>query len=112
MTSYIKDRFRRTKAWKEFRQRLISEQKTDPITGRKLAKGCCVHHLDLDPEHYSDLTDENFVALNHASHEMIHTIYGHSGRINRDWRERLEAIRRILEQMDSLNNEINNNVEQ
>lgn len=102
--SKAKDVVRRSKAWKEFRQRLIAEQKTDPITGKKLAKGCCAHHLDLDAEHYGDLTiAENFIALNHQSHEIIHYIFGHSGRINHDWRERLEAIRVILEKMDAIN---------
>lgn len=101
--SEIKNAVRKTKEWKEFRKHLIDEQKIDPITRKKLTKGCNVHHMDLDVEHYGVLKDENFVVLNRQSHSLIHAIFGHGRHINRDWRERLDAIRAILEKMEMLN---------
>lgn len=101
--SIIKDAVRKTKEWKEFRRHLIDEQKIDPITKKKLTKGCNVHHMDLNVEHYGNLIDENFVVLNRQSHEIIHGLFGHERHINRDWRERLDAIRVILEKMEMLN---------
>lgn len=71
----IKSKVRRSKEWKNFRKRLISEQKIDPITKKKLTTGCNVHHLDLNVNHYSDLKEENFVVLNRQSHELIHAIF-------------------------------------
>lgn len=99
----IKNAVRKTKEWKEFRKHLIEKQKIDPITKKKLTKGCNVHHMDLNVEHYGNLIDENFVVLNRQSHEMIHGIFGHERHINHDWRERLDAIRVILEKMELLN---------
>ena len=71
----IKSKLRRSKEWKEFRKKLISTQKIDPITKKKLTSGCNCHHLDLNSNHYSDLKEENFVVLNRQSHELIHVIF-------------------------------------
>ena len=71
----IKSKVRRSKEWKNFRKRLISEQKIDPITKKKLTTGCTLHHLDLNVNHYSDLKEENFVMLNRQSHEIIHALF-------------------------------------
>lgn len=101
--SGIKNAVRKTKEWKEFRKHLIEKQKIDPITKKKLTKGCNVHHMDLNVEHYGNLIDENFVVLNRNSHDLIHRLFGHERHINRDWRERLNAIRAILEKMEMLN---------
>lgn len=101
--SEIKNAVRKTKEWKEFRKHLIEKQKIDPITKNKLTKGCNVHHMDLNVEHYGNLIDENFVVLNRNSHDLIHRLFGHERHINSDWRERLDAIRVILEKMEMLN---------
>lgn len=71
----IKEKVRRSKEWKEFRKKMIANQKIDPITGKKLTSGCNCHHLDLNSNHYSDLKEENFVVLNRQSHELIHVIF-------------------------------------
>lgn len=69
--------FRQTKTWKSFRHEIISKQKKDYITGRKLLKGCECHHMDLNPDHYKNLEEKNFVALNKQSHKFIHWLYGY-----------------------------------
>lgn len=71
----IKSKVRRSKEWKEFRKRLISEQKIDPITKKKLTTGCNCHHLDLNVNHYSDLKEEKFVILNRQTHEVVHYFF-------------------------------------
>ena len=50
--------FRRSKEWHTFREKKRKEQKTDPITGSPLTKQFNLHHLDLDPKHYTDIEKE------------------------------------------------------
>lgn len=107
--SAIKDKVRKTKEWKEFRENLIEEQKTDPITGKKLQRGCNCHHLDLDINHYDQINNERQVMLNRQSHEVVHFFYGDE-RHKKDWRSMVKGLIEVLERMDSYNN-INNNVE-
>ena len=71
--SNIKDAVRKTKEWKEFRKHLIDEQKIDPITKKKLTKGCNVHHMDLHLENYGVFDEDHQVMLNRKDHELIHT---------------------------------------
>lgn len=107
--SQIKDKVRKSKEWKEFRENLIDEQKTDPITGKKLARGCNCHHLDLDINHYDQFNNERQVMLNRQSHEVVHFFYGDE-RHKKDWRAMVEGLIEVLERMDKYNNDINNNV--
>lgn len=72
----MKAKFRCSKAWKDFRKKIMNEQDNkDLITGRKLYKGFNVHHKKLtnDMEVYRDLSNsDNFVALNKSTHEAVH----------------------------------------
>ena len=68
--------FRRSKEWHTFREKERKEQKTDPITGSPLTKQYNLHHLDLDPKHYTDLEkEENFIGLNLTTHTVIHYFF-------------------------------------
>ena len=97
-----KKRFRDTKQWKEFRRRKIEEQKTDPVTGQKLSGRCNLHHLDLNDEHYSDISHEdNFICLNKFSHDAVHFFFLKSK--PSEWRKRIARIIPILERMEALN---------
>lgn len=96
--------FRRSKEWKEFRIKIRKQQKKDPITGSPLTKNFNLHHLDENPEHYSDISDEShFIGLNSTSHSVIHYIWGDGNR-RYDWKKRIQRIVEICSLMDEINN--------
>ena len=76
-TQKLKKKLRNSKKWKELRHQKNVEQKSvDVISGRKLLKGCCLHHIDLRIENYDKLDNhDNFILLNKKTHEMVHFIY-------------------------------------
>lgn len=99
-----KRKFRGSKEWKEFRQYMRSKQKVDPITGAKLTAMANLHHLDLNDEHYEDLSDEtHFVFLNQAMHKVVHALFLKSD--PKAWRKRVLNLIRILKQMEAINEE-------
>lgn len=101
-----KTKFRSTKAWKEFRARMREKQKTDPVTGAKLTRQSNLHHMDLNEDHYTDISDEShFVFLNNATHKCVHFLFLKSK--PKEWRNRLERLIPILEEMERLNGEEN-----
>ncbi len=71
-----KTKFRSSAKWKKFRQFCKNRDRIDYITQKPLLKGFNLHHLDLDENHYQDLSDETkFICLNKQTHEMIHWLY-------------------------------------
>lgn len=96
-----KTKFRATKKWKEFRNHMRELQKTDPVTGQKLSKLFNLHHLDLNEEHYEDISNEdNFICLNQKTHACVHFFFSKSK--PKQWRERLKRIIPILKKMEKL----------
>ena len=69
-----KQKFRQTEQWKSFRRFKYDEQGgRDPITLSKLPKMAHLHHKDLDPEHYSDISNEgHFALLQPTTHKLLH----------------------------------------
>ena len=68
--------FRSTKVWRALREEKRSNDKVDFLTRKKLSKSYNLHHMDLNPDHYDDLSNsENFIPLNKKSHECIHFLY-------------------------------------
>lgn len=105
-TQKDKTKFRASKKWKEFRDRKRKEQKVDPITGAKLTRMANLHHLDLNEEHYEDLSDEsNFIFLNQAMHKVVHALFLKSK--PREWRKRVLALIKILKEMENINSREN-----
>lgn len=102
-TQKAKTKFRATKKWKDFRDRMRDKQdKKDPVTGQKLTRMSNLHHKDLDESHYEDLSEEdNFVFVNQVTHKVIHWFFSKSK--PKQWRERWERLRPILEDMEKLN---------
>lgn len=100
--SDIKDKVRKSKEWLEFRDNLIKEQKTDPITGKKLQKCCNCHHRDLNVENYDKFSNERQVMLNRQSHAVIHFFYGDERHL-KDWRTMVKNLIKELESMDKFN---------
>lgn len=72
-----KDKFRKTKEWKSFRTEMKEQSNNkDALTNKPLRAGWNLHHLDLRPEHYSDISDAyHFICLNRQSHEFVHWLY-------------------------------------
>ena len=72
-----KTKFRSSAKWKKFR--LFMKQKQDGkcfITHKPLYKGANLHHADLNPGHYDDLSNpDNFFFLNKSLHDVVHVLY-------------------------------------
>jgi len=97
-----KKQFRNSAAWKNFRLMKFAEQKTDPVTGSKLTSKANLHHLDTNPEQYTDISDpSHFVLLNYETHSVLHFLYGDAKR-RLDWRKRLDVLRELCERMDDI----------
>lgn len=97
-----KTKFRSTKKWKDFRDKVRHEQKVDPVTGQKLTRCANLHHKDLNEEHYEDISNEdNFVFVNPLTHKVIHWFFSKSKPTQ--WRERWERLKPILEDMERIN---------
>lgn len=72
----VKSKFRATSTWKKFRKRMGETHKQDDITSSKLRKGWTLHHLDLNPQHYTNISnEEHFACLNKKTHDFIHWGY-------------------------------------
>lgn len=100
-----KNVFRRSKAWHTFRENIREKQKTDPVTGAKLSKNYNLHHLDLNADNYTDISDEtHFVGLNSTTHSMIHYLFGDTRHRN-DWRKRLIQLENLCILMEEINND-------
>lgn len=96
----LKAKFRATKAWKEFRKKIFDKQNgKDFITGKKLYKRYNVHHLDMSAENYSNLVEENFVALNKQMHDTVHVLF----RYYQKDKTILDRVKQVLDKMDELN---------
>lgn len=93
MNGKEKEKFRRTSTWKAFKKLMDKLQPFDYVTKKKLTKRHQLHHLDLNPEHYTILDNNNFINLNPETHKIIHWIYS---RYTRD----PEIINRIKEVID------------
>lgn len=99
-----KTKFRASKKWKEFRDKMRKEQKTDPITGAKLTRMANLHHLDLNEDHYEDLSDKShFVFLNQMDHKIVHALFLKSK--PKEWRKRILALITILKKMEKINSD-------
>lgn len=87
--------FRASKAWKEFRHKMNVKQKgIDPITDKKLCKGCNLHHrhITANEEEYTNISkDEDFVMLNKQTHEFLHWLYKY-------WKDDPAIIERIVDE--------------
>lgn len=94
-----KRRFRSTKKWKDFRDKIRKQQVVDPVTGQKLTRMANLHHKDMYGD-YEDLSNEDkFVFLNQATHDCVHFLFLKSR--PHEWRNRLKKIIPILEEMES-----------
>lgn len=95
-----KSAFRRTTAWREWRQHIAELQSgKDAVTGKKLVKRWHCHHLDMSAENYDKLIEENFVALNPQCHDVVHILF----RYYKKDPDILEKFKKVLDRMRELN---------
>lgn len=96
-----KKKFRASKEWKEFRYIMRERQRIDPVTKQKLTKMANLHHLDMDDEHYDDLSNvDNFVFLNQKTHECVHFLFSKTHPTQ--WRDRIRVLAAICQKMENL----------
>lgn len=94
-----KQKFRATKRWKEFRDKIRHIQIKDPVTGAKLTRMANLHHMCLDESKYEDLSNEDhFVFLNHMTHKCIHFLAN-----KKDWRKRCLMMILLVRKMARIN---------
>lgn len=97
--------FRRSAVWKKLRAKIKKQQKTDFITGNPLTRQYNLHHLDLNPQNYTNIEDEShFIGLNTMSHELVHFVFG-DGKNRKDWRNRLKKLEEICLLMEMINDD-------
>ena len=68
----IKELFRRTSVWNNFRKELKAERKVDYLTGRKLTKTSNCHHMRFNSKFYTDLDKKFFRTYNNQIHDLVH----------------------------------------
>lgn len=95
--SKMKNVVRQSHEWKELREEVKKSQRTDPLTNSRLTKDFNCHHMDMNPDHYSDLNRDKFVGLNKLSHTVIHFFAE-----MKDWRKGVAALTELLERMEEL----------
>lgn len=80
----MKTKFRSSKEWKEFRQKMKNKQRLDALTNQPLRSNFSLHHMLLDPSKYQDLSvEDNFLCLNRNSHQFLHFAYSVAKRIGK-----------------------------
>lgn len=95
-----KHEFRQSSIWKKFRKFKFSESSKDFVTHKKLKANYRLHHLDLNPEHYKDLSDpSHFENLNNETHKMVHYLYP----LYRKDSEVLDRLKDLFDRMMEIN---------
>ena len=97
MTDEEKKKFRRSKPWSNFRQKMRRRyNKRDALTLKELLRDWNLHHLDMNDRNYTDLSKEDkFLPVNKDTHKFIHwffRLYRHDPGII----QRLEAIMKLM----------------
>lgn len=93
--------FRNSKAWKSFKHVIsVKQGGLDFITKAKLRKYSALHHIDLNPANYTDLSNENnFIFLNNECHKLVHYLYTY---YKKD-RELIDRLKNVLDLMVEVN---------
>lgn len=96
----MKTNFRATKKWSEYRKMRRENDCRDALTHSKLSTRFNLHHMDLNPEHYTDLSNyESYCCLNNKSHDVVHFLYPYY----RKDPAILDRLKEILDKMVELN---------
>ena len=91
--------FRQSETWQKFRQEVAERQgNNDYVTGLPLTEDWNCHHLCVDQEKYNELNFDNFIAVNHDIHELIHKKWNVG-----DTTTSNENLKKVFDKMDALN---------
>ena len=72
----LKESFRKSKKWEVFRKFKYAESSKDFITHKRLKNNYNLHHLDLNPDNYTDISNpDHFENLNSETHSIVHKLY-------------------------------------
>ena len=101
-TQKAKRNFRASKKWRSFRHKInVKQNGLCYITHKKLYKSANLHHIDLNEEHYEDISNENnFVFLNKSMHDVVHALW----RYYKTDKLVLKRLEEVLEMMLLTNN--------
>ena len=101
-----KRNFRNSKIWSAWKRLISANQKgLDFITHAKLRKYSALHHLDLNPEHYTDISNEdNFCYLNNECHKLVHYLYTYYKKDE----QVIDRLKEVLDRMKCINENITN----
>lgn len=109
LTEAQKIDFRKSDAWKQFRQTKYDEQNgKDFITNQPLLPDYNCHHLCMKNNEYTNITDSSrFVALNRDTHSQVHQLF-----YTTDWKTTVtdENMLYVLNRMEELNDDIEVNL--
>ena len=95
-----KESFRQSKKWQNFRKKMFTESSRDFVTHKKLRSGYRLHHLDLNPDHYEDVSDpSHFENLNSDIHSVVHKLYTYYKKDPLI----IDRLRELLERMKEIN---------
>lgn len=96
------NKFRASSAWKKFRKQMADKYNhTDPITNKNLRKGYNLHHLNLNKDEYTNITnEEHFLPLNKNTHDTLHFCYNYAKKDP----EFMERLCHFVQKMIEINN--------
>lgn len=71
-----KTSFRQSSKWQRFRKEKYVESSKDFITHKRLRNNYNLHHLNLNPTKYEDISNpSHFENLNSDMHSVVHKLY-------------------------------------
>lgn len=92
-------KFRKSRIWRRFKSEFRLKHTVDAITNEPLVNTWNLHHLDLSPIRYDDLScEDHFVALNPSTHDLIHELF----KLYKKDRKVIARIEKMLETMFKL----------
>lgn len=97
-----KTKFRGSSSWQKWRKVIKGYRgNRDYITQKPLRSGWNCHHMDLDENHYQDITNpEHFYAFNSKTHDFVHWGYTY---YKEDKEEFIKRISEVWEEMYEIN---------
>lgn len=94
-----REEFRKSETWMNFRQSKYDEQNgLDYITGKPLEANWNCHHLCLDHNKYTDISNRNnFIAINKNTHNRIHQLFIQNWKMLKLTEKEIEVLNRMEE---------------
>lgn len=100
-TQKKKTKFRKSIKWRKFlHYKNVQQNGLCYITHKKLQKYAALHHADMNPEHYEDLSNpDSFFYLCKSMHDVVHALW----RYYEKDPDVLTRLKEVLDKMKELN---------